>query len=68
MFGSDSGEGCLSYLNNNNIYYGTSGGKTVLEKLHKLLKHHTKHLKEMCQSNEHKDQQINKNNPKFEIG
>ena len=49
-------------------FYGTNEGKIVLEELHKLWKHHTTHLKEMHQSNEHKDQQVNKKNPTFKIG
>ena len=40
----------------------------VLEVLHKLWKHHTKHLRKWHQRNEHKDQHINKDNPKFKIG
>ena len=38
-----------------------------MEELHKLWKHHTKHLKEMYHRNEHMDQQIGNNNLKFEI-
>ena len=68
MFGLDPAKGHLSHLNNNNTYYGTSEGKIVLEELHKLWKHHAKHLKEMHQRNKHMDQQISKNYPKFEIG
>ena len=67
MFGWDPAEGHLTYLNNKR-YYGTNEGKIVLEELHKLGKHHAKHLRELYQRNEHKDQQINKNNPKLEIG
>ena len=57
-------------LNSSNRCYGANGGKTVLQELHKLWKrkHHTKHLKELCLRNEHTYEQINKNNPKFEIG
>ena len=68
MFGQDPAEGCLSHFNNNNRYYGTNEGKIVLGEHHKLWKHLAKHLKEMHQRNEHKDQQINKKNPTFEIG
>ena len=57
----------ISHLNNSNRYYGTDEGKMVLEELHKLWKHHAKHLKEMHQRNEHVDQQISKNNLKFEL-
>ena len=39
-----------------------------LDELHKSWKYHTKDLKEMCQRNEHMDQQISGNNSKFEIG
>ena len=45
MFGWDQAEGCLSHLNNSNRYNGTNDGKIVLEELHKLWKHHAKHLK-----------------------
>ena len=68
MFGQDLAEGCLSPLNNSNRYYSTHEGKVVLEELHKLWKHHTNHLKEMCLWNEHMNHQISSNNPKFEIG
>ena len=68
IFGRDPAEGCLSHLNNSNIYYGTNEGKIVLAVLYKLWKHHTKLLKEMCQRNENKDQQINRKNPTFQIG
>ena len=60
MFGCNEAEGCLSHLNNSNIFYGTNEGKIVLEELHKLWKHHTNHLKEIYQRNEHKYKQINK--------
>ena len=39
-----------------------------MEEFHKLWKHHAKHIKELCQRNEHMDQQINEENPKFQIG
>ena len=39
-----------------------------MEESHKLWKHHAEHQRELHQRNEHKDQQIYKNNPKFEIG
>ena len=61
-------EGYLSHLNKSNRYYGTNEGRTVLEERNKLWKDQVKHPKEMCQRNEHKDQQINKTNPTFEIG
>ena len=67
MFGLDPAEWYLSHLNNSNRYCGTNEGKIVLEELHKLWKQHTKHLKEMHNRNLHKDQQISKNNQKFEI-
>ena len=60
--------GHLTHLNKSNRYYVTNEGKIVLEELHKLWKHHAKHIRQLCQRNEHKDQQINKHNPKFEIG
>ena len=42
--------------------------KTLLEELHKLLKHHAAHLKKLCQGNENPNEQINYNSTKFEIG
>ena len=42
--------------------------KIVLKELNKLWTHHAKHLKEMHLRNEHMNQQVSKNNPKFEIG
>ena len=47
MFGQDPTEGCLTHLNNNR-YYETNEGKVVLEELHKLWKHHTKHISDLC--------------------
>ena len=67
MFGWDPAGGCPTHLNNNNRYYGTNEGKIVLEELNKLWKHHTQYLRQLHQRNKQKDQQINKNNPKFEI-
>ena len=39
-----------------------------MEELHKLWKYHAAHPRELCQRNEYTDQQIKKNNTKFEIG
>ena len=58
MFGQDPAEGCPSHLNTSKRYYRAGEGKIVLEELHKLSKHHAKHLKELHQRNEHMDQQI----------
>ena len=54
MFGWDP-EGCLSHLNNSNMFYGTNEDKVVLEELHILWNHHTNHLRQMPQRIEHKD-------------
>ena len=53
IFGLDPAEGCLSHLNNSNRYYETGEGKIVLEQCYKLLKHHSRHLKEMHQKQAH---------------
>ena len=39
-----------------------------MEEIDKLWKHHTNHLREMCQRNEHKYVPSCNNNPKFEGG
>ena len=57
---TDPAEEHLSYLYNSNMYYRTDKEKIVWEKPHKLWKNLTKHLKEMCQRNEHREQHINK--------
>ena len=67
MFGCDPAKGCLFHLNSIKRHYGSNEGKIVLGELHKLWKHHAKHLKEMHQRNEHIDHQISKKNPKFQI-
>ena len=42
--------------------------ETVLEELCTLCKHHVTHQRELFKRNKHEDEQINKNNQKFEIG
>ena len=59
--------GCLSHLNNSNRNYDTNEGKIVLEELHKLWKHHTNHLKERYQRNEHKDAPPTTITPSFKL-
>ena len=49
MFGWDPAEGCLPHLNNSSRYYSTNEGNIVLEELHKLLKHHINHFREIHQ-------------------
>ena len=68
MFGHDLAEGCLSHLNNSNMYYSTNEGKIALEELQKLSKHHANHPREMHQRNEHMDDQIGNNNSTFKVG
>ena len=68
IFEWDPEEGCLSHHNNSNRYYGTNERKILLEELYKLWKHHAKYPKKLHQRDEHTDQQITKNNPKFEMG
>ena len=40
----------------------------MLEELHKLYKHHTTHIKDLCQRKENLTKQNHKNSTKFEIG
>ena len=58
MFGWDPAEGWLTHFNNSNRYHRTNERKIILEELHKLWKHHTKHLRELHQRNEHKDKKL----------
>ena len=39
-----------------------------MEELYKLWKHHTTHVRELCQRKEYTEQQVNKNNTKFKLG
>ena len=68
MFGCNPAEGQVSHFNNCNRYYGNNRGKIILEKLHKLWKHHAEHLKDLCQWTENPTEHNHNNSTEFEIG
>ena len=67
MFGHNLAEGQLTLPKNCSRYYRNNRGKIILEELHKLWKHHTAHLKDLCQRKENTGHN-HSNSTKFEIG